>query len=154
MTSPRSIEEIRATFAAMPFAHQVGLTIEAATPTSATAVIALGPATAWSAEAFQAAYVGLVADLAAGAAALATVDRAEMPLTTALSITVTGATIGTQLRAVATPGSRSRGTLTYTVAISTDRDGAACAQALVTLRVAVSATPRTTTTPPHPRAAP
>ncbi len=136
MTNPRSLSEIRATIAAMPFAAQVGLTIESATPTSATAMITLGPATAWSADAFQAAYVGLVADLAAGAAALATVDRDDMPLTTALNVTLTGATKGTELRATATAASRNSSTLTYTVEICTDLAIRACATALVTLRVA------------------
>lgn len=136
MTNPRSLSEIRATFAAMPFAEHVGLTIESATPASATAIITLGPATAWSVDAFQAAYVGLVADLAAGAAALATVKRDDMPLTTALTVTLTGTTRGTELRATATAASRSSSTLTYTVEISTEPATHVCATALVTLRVA------------------
>lgn len=137
----RSLEEIRATFAAMPFAATVGLTIEAATPASASASIALGPATAWSADAFQAAYVGLVADLAAGAAALATVERRDMPLTTAVNVSLTGPTNGSRLRATATAASRSTTTLAYTVQIATDRASGPCATALVTLRIASPSRP-------------
>lgn len=146
MTTARTLSEIRDTFAAMPFAAQVGLTVETATPAGATASIILGPATAWSPDAFQAAYIGLVADVAAGAAALATVGRDDMPLTTAVTTTITGPTHGTELRATATAASCSSSTLTYTVEISTDIATGACATALVTLRVATSRTAANLTT--------
>jgi len=134
--APRSLEQIRAHLTAMPFLDGLGMEIVAAADGAATAVLPLSPRVAWNDTAFAGAFVGLLADNAAGAAALATLPADRAPVTIAVDLTVTGPTAGSRLRAVATLASQHGNTLVFTVVVHVEDDtrSAACGVCLVNLR--------------------
>jgi uncharacterized protein (TIGR00369 family) len=138
----RTLEQIRAHLAAMPFLDGLGMEIVAAADGAATAVLPLSRRVAWNDTAFAGAFVGLLADNAAGAAALAMLPADRAPVTIAVDLTVTGPTAGARLRADATLASHAGNTLVFTVVVHAE-DGAAstaCGVSLVHLR-AVPITP-------------
>jgi len=82
---------------AMPFAAELGLEVVDAAGGTAAVTLARSRAVSWNEDSFQAAFVALVADLAAGAAAATVIGAEEFPLTTDIDVAVLAATRGERL---------------------------------------------------------
>lgn len=81
----------------MPFAVALDLHVTHAAGGAATVALPRSPTVSWNDDSFQAAFVALVADLAAGAAAAGVIDDAEFPLTTGIDVALLAATRGDRL---------------------------------------------------------
>lgn len=132
----RDLAAIRAHFARMPFAVDLGAEVVAAAGGAATVTLPLSTRVAWNEDAFAGAFVGLVADLAAGAAALGLLPVDRAPMTMAVDFTLTGPTTGSLLRAEATLAASHGNALAFSAVVRAEgaRASVACGAALVTLR--------------------
>ena len=137
MTDTRSLDEIRTTIGAMPFVEAMRIEIDAAGGGAGTASMPLHRDVSFDGQAFAGVAVATVADIAAGAAALAVIDREQMPFTVRVDSSMTASTLGDRLRAEATLRERDGARLVFDVVVRIERssDWLDCGTAAVTLRV-------------------
>src|SRR5262245_47609268 len=83
---PRSPQEVRLMITSMPFAAALDLDVVDAADGAAAVVLPRSRSVSWNDDSFQAAFVALVADLAAGAAAASAIGSDEFPLTTDIDV--------------------------------------------------------------------
>jgi acyl-coenzyme A thioesterase PaaI-like protein len=123
----------------MPFVQAVGLQIESADDGVAVVSIPLSEVVTYDGAAFAAIAIGLVADVAAGAATLRTLPVDEMALTAAVDSTMTASTKGDRLSARAQLRERDETRLIFDaiVEVSSLRgEPRECGRGVVTMRVA------------------
>ncbi|MEL6893890.1 MAG: DUF4442 domain-containing protein [Actinomycetota bacterium] len=123
----------------MPFVQAVGLEIESADEGVAVVSIPLSDVVTYDGTAFTAIAVGLVADVAAGAATLRTLPVDEMALTAGVDSTMTASTKGDRLSARAQLRERDDTRLIFDAVVTVSSVGAApkeCGRGVVTMRVA------------------
>lgn len=133
------MEEIRARFVEMPFSRLLGVEVVDAADGFATMTMPLSPAVAWNDVAFAAAYVGLLADLACGAAAMSLLPADATLATNGVDFILTGATTGPILRAHGAVAVHDgpRLVLNAVVEVGDGTTFATCGAAMVTLRATV-----------------
>lgn len=132
----RTLNEIRQTILVMPFAITMQLEIEQAGDGIGVVSMPLSDAVSFNETAFAGMAIGIVADVAAGAATLAIMPPGEMALTGAVDTKVTASTIGSRLSARAELRERTHGSLVYDATVTVHgRDGGqrTCGTAVVTM---------------------
>ncbi len=125
----------------MPFVQAVGLDIESADAGGAVVSIPLSDVVTYDGTAFAATAVGLVADMAAGAATLRTLPVDQMALTAAIDSTMTASTRGDRLSARAQLRERDDTRLIFDAVVEVSSSGGEpreCGRGVVTMRVARS----------------
>jgi len=135
----RTLAEVQARFDEMPFARLLGVRVVDAGGGRATMTMPLAPSVAYTDGAFAGAYVGVLADLACGAAALAALPVDVLPVTVAVDATVTGSTAGSELRAQGTIAIHDGTRLVLHGVVEVGDPGGPfrpCGAAMVTLRAA------------------
>ncbi len=120
----------------MPFAVALDLEVTGAAGGAAAVGLPRSRSVSWNDDSFQAAFVALVADLAAGAAAASVIDVDEFPLTTDIDIAVLAATRGDRLLADAHLLARAGSTLVMAATVRIEHDGSqlVCGAGTVKLR--------------------
>ncbi len=122
----------------MPFATTMHLEIESATDGVGVVSMPLSDSVSYDGAAFAAMAVGVVADVAAGAATLSMLPPDQMTLTGRIDTTITASTVGTRLTARAELRERDDTTLIFdAVATVQGPDGKTtnCGTAVITMRV-------------------
>ncbi len=136
---PRTLDQVRETIGSMPFVQAVGLEVESADGGVAVVSIPLSDVVTYDGTAFAAIAIGLVADVAAGAATLRTLPLDEMALTAAVDSTMTASTMGDRLSARAQLRERDDTRLIFDAVVGVSSAGGEpreCGRGVVTMRVA------------------
>lgn len=136
---PRTLDQVRETIGSMPFVQAVGLEVEFADEGVGVVSIPLSDVVTYDGTAFAAIAVGLVADVAAGAATLRTLPVDEMALTAGVDSTMTASTRGDRLSARARLRERDETRLIFDAIVevsSVGREPRECGRGVVTMRVA------------------
>lgn len=117
MSSNRTLDEVRDTILAMPFAKAMQLEIESCGNDAAVISIPLSDATRYSDHAFGAPAVATAADMAAAAASLASLPPNQMAVTTRIDVQVTASTRGARLSSCAVLRDRAGPSLVFDVEV-------------------------------------
>lgn len=136
MADIRSLDEVRELILGMPFASAMRLKIESGGEGSGVVSMPLHDAVSFDRRAFAGVAVSTVADVAAGVAALRTIDRTEMPLTIGVDVSITASTRGERLRAQAELLKRDGRVMVFEAVVHVHRDEVwtPCGAATVRLR--------------------
>lgn len=133
------MDEVREFILTMPFAIAQKLEIEHAADGVGIASMPLSDVVAFNDTAFQGMAIGIVADVAAGAATLAMTTADQFPLTGSVDTTITASTEGSRLTARAELRERDDTALVFdAIATVEAADGShrPCGSAVVTMRIA------------------
>lgn len=136
---PRTLDQVRETILSMPFAQGMKLEIESGGDGVGVVAMPLSDAVTFNGSAFAAMAVGALADMAAGAATLATLPMDQLALTAAIDSTITASTAGDRMIAVAELRERDETRLVFDSVISVQHDRGEpreCGRAVITMRVA------------------
>lgn len=109
----RTLDEIRDTILVMPFAQAMQIELEFAEDGVGVASMPLNETVAYNGSAFAGLAIGIIGDVAAGAATLAMTPHDQMALTGAVNSVVTASTEGSRLTARAELRERSETALIY-----------------------------------------
>lgn len=123
----------------MPFVQAIDLEIESAGDGVAVVSIPLSDVVTYDGAAFAATAIGLVADMAAGAATLRTLPVGEMALTAGIDSKITASTRGDRLSAKAQLRERDDTQLVFDAVVTVsnaDGEPKECGAGVVTMRVA------------------
>ncbi len=138
MSPNRTLDEVRETILAMPFAQVMHFEITNCGDDTAAVSMPLSDAATHDGAAFSAPAVAALADAAAAAATLASLPPNQMAATTGIDVQVTASTRGTRLSARAVLHERIGSRLTFVVEVDAHRpDGSLrpCGTGAITIKV-------------------
>ncbi|MCP5035001.1 MAG: hypothetical protein GY939_24615 [Actinomycetia bacterium] len=138
MGEPRTLDEIRETILAMPFAAAMQLDIEQAANGVGVVAMPLADSVSFNGRAFAGIAVAAVADVAAGAAAFSVIPREQMAFTGTVETTITASTEGSRVSASAQLRGRDGDEMVLDAAVRVQRtDGTwrECGSATITLHL-------------------
>lgn len=137
MTRPRTLDEIRSTIEAMPFAKAMRLEVASIDGGIGVVAMPLHRDVSFDGRAFAGVAVATVADVAAGAALFAVIEHDQMPVTIRVDSSITASTRGDRLWAESQLRDRDGDTFIFDSTVRVERSGVdyTCGHAVVTLRV-------------------